>query len=162
MHPGGRDGVRDRPVVRLGGHVDPDLVVVEQHRDRTSRRAGQRPVVAAASAPEPLPESSFSSDERSGVRPCCGIVYHSTTSSEYSRLPSRQVSVEVPDLVGYTPGDAQDALAGLGLEADVQEDAGGPLDFLLGEDSRVCETNPQAGSQVDPGSSVQVVVAKSC
>jgi hypothetical protein len=73
----------------------------------------------------------------------------------------RQVTVAVPDLLGYTPSDAKDALAGLGLEADVQE-AGGIIEFLLPEDARVCETDPAAGTDVDPGSTVKVLAAKRC
>jgi hypothetical protein len=73
----------------------------------------------------------------------------------------RQVSVSVPDLIGFTPDDAKDALAGRGLQADVQESSG-LFDFLLPEDARVCETDPQAGSQVDPGTTVSVFAAKRC
>ena len=73
----------------------------------------------------------------------------------------RQVSVQVPDLVGFTPSDAEDALAALGLEADVQE-AGGLIEFLLPEDARVCETDPGPGEQVQPGTSVTVLAAKRC
>lgn len=73
----------------------------------------------------------------------------------------RQVKVAVPDLTGYTPSDATDALAGLGLGADVQK-GGGLLDFLLPEDARVCETDPAPGTQVDPGSTVKVLAAKRC
>ena len=73
----------------------------------------------------------------------------------------RQVKVAVPDLVGVTPSDAEDALAGLGLEADVQE-AGGLIEFLLPEDARVCDTDPTAGTNVDPGATVTVFAAKRC
>jgi hypothetical protein len=73
----------------------------------------------------------------------------------------QQVRVDVPGLVGFTPSDAKDALAGLGLEADVQE-AGGLLELLLPEDARVCDTDPIAGSQVDPGTTVKVFAAKRC
>jgi hypothetical protein len=73
----------------------------------------------------------------------------------------RQVTVAVPDLTGFTPNDAKDALAGLGLEADVQESSG-ILDFLLPENARVCGTDPQPGTQVDPGSTVTVFAAKRC
>lgn len=73
----------------------------------------------------------------------------------------RQVTVQVPDLSGFTPSDAKDQLAGLGLEADVQE-AGGILEFLLPEDARVCQQDPAAGTQVDPGTTVHVLAAKRC
>ena len=73
----------------------------------------------------------------------------------------RQVTVSVPDLLGFTPKDAEDALAAKGLEADVQE-SGGLFDFLLPEDARVCDTDPPAGQQVDPGTTVKVFAAKSC
>jgi hypothetical protein len=73
----------------------------------------------------------------------------------------RQVTVAVPDLLGFTPSDAKDALAGLGLEADVQE-AGGIIEFLLPEDARVCDTDPPSGTDVDPGTTVQVLAAKRC
>ena len=73
----------------------------------------------------------------------------------------RQVTVAVPDLTGYTPSDAEDTLAGLGLEADVQE-AGGLIELLLPEDARVCDTDPAPGTDVDPGSTVKVFAAKRC
>ena len=73
----------------------------------------------------------------------------------------RQVTVAVPDLIGFTPNDAEDALAAKGLKADVQE-GGGLFDFLLPEDARVCATDPTAGTQVDPGTTVKVLAAKSC
>jgi hypothetical protein len=73
----------------------------------------------------------------------------------------RQLRVRVPDLTGLTPSDAKDALAGLGLQADVQE-AGGLLELLLPEDARVCDSEPSPGSQVEPGSTVKVFAAKRC
>ena len=73
----------------------------------------------------------------------------------------RQVTVAVPDLIGYTPADARDALAGLGLKPDVKE-AGGLIELLLPEDARVCETSPRPGTQVDPGRTVTVYAAKRC
>ena len=73
----------------------------------------------------------------------------------------RQVTVKIPDLTGFTPQDAKDALAGLGLQADVQK-AGGLIEFLLPEDARVCQTDPPANTTVDPGSTVTVFEAKAC
>jgi Glucodextranase, domain B/PASTA domain len=73
----------------------------------------------------------------------------------------RQVTVAVPNLIGFTPSDAKDSLAGLGLQADVQE-AGGLIELLLPEDARVCDTEPAAGTDVQPGSKVKVFAAKRC
>jgi PASTA domain/Glucodextranase, domain B len=73
----------------------------------------------------------------------------------------RQVTVAVPDLVGFTPSDAKDALAALGLNPDIQK-AGGVIEFLLPEDARVCGTDPPAGTHVNPGSTVTVFAAKLC
>lgn len=73
----------------------------------------------------------------------------------------RQVQVAVPDLTGNAPSDAKDALAGLGLTPDIKK-AGGLLELLLPEDARVCGTDPQAGTNVNPGTKVTVFVAKAC
>jgi hypothetical protein len=73
----------------------------------------------------------------------------------------RQVTVAVPDLIGFTPSDAKDSLAGLGLQADVKK-VGGFFEFLLPEDARVCDTDPPAGTSMDPGSTVKVAIAKRC
>ena len=73
----------------------------------------------------------------------------------------REVDVRVPELGGATPSDAQDALAGLGLEADVKKSSG-IIELLLPEDARVCDTDPPAGSLVPPGTTVTVHVAKLC
>jgi hypothetical protein len=73
----------------------------------------------------------------------------------------RQVTVAVPDLIGFTPSDANDSLAGLGLKADVK-DVGGFFEVFLPEDARVCETKPPAGTDVDPGATVEVLAAKRC
>jgi len=73
----------------------------------------------------------------------------------------RQVTVLVPDLAGYTPSDATDTLAGLGLKADVKK-AGGLIEFLLPQDARVCKTDPDPRTAVQPGSTVTVFAAKEC
>ena len=73
----------------------------------------------------------------------------------------REVDVRVPELGGATPGDAEDALAGLGLQADVKKSSG-IIELLLPEDARVCDTDPPAGSRVPPGTTVTVFVAKLC
>lgn len=73
----------------------------------------------------------------------------------------RQVTVRVPDLVGFTPADAVIRLEGLGLDAEVEE-GGDILDLVLPGDPFVCETDPAAGTTVEPGTSVRVFAAERC
>jgi len=73
----------------------------------------------------------------------------------------RLVTVRVPDVSGAGGADATDRLAGLGLQAHVV-DTGGFLDGLLPGKPVVCETQPAAGEVVDAGTTVQVLVSKTC
>jgi beta-lactam-binding protein with PASTA domain len=73
----------------------------------------------------------------------------------------RRVSVRVPDLVGLAVDDARARLTDLGLKADVSEQ-GGLFDRLLPGDPNVCSTDPGPGDEVDPGTTVRVVVARRC
>jgi hypothetical protein len=69
--------------------------------------------------------------------------------------------VTVPDLAGAVDDEAASRLEDLGLE--VQLDAvGGLFDELRSGPRRVCESDPPAGSVVDPGSTVTLKTAKSC
>jgi hypothetical protein len=74
----------------------------------------------------------------------------------------RLIQVAVPDLVGATADDAQRQLEDLGLKAAVQQSGGGFFDELLGGKPRVCETDPAADAEVDPGATVQLLTAKRC
>jgi Glucodextranase, domain B/PASTA domain len=74
---------------------------------------------------------------------------------------TREVLVTLPDLAGATRDDAIARLDALGLRAEVQEE-GDLLDELLGGDWYVCETQPQAGSDVRRGARIHLVVAKGC
>src|SRR5262249_52300370 len=73
----------------------------------------------------------------------------------------REIMVEVPDLVGQKPSDAEDALTAKGLKAKVENDDSG-FDFFLPSSRSVCGTDPDAGSKVAPGSTVTVIASKSC
>lgn len=73
----------------------------------------------------------------------------------------REVSVQMPDLVGQPVPDATKQLADLGLDAKVDE-RGGLFDRVLPGDPSVCATNPPAGEQVDPGTKVRIEASKSC
>jgi PASTA domain-containing protein/glucodextranase-like protein len=69
--------------------------------------------------------------------------------------------VALPDVVGRDADTAQEELEGLGLEVRA-EDAGGFLDAILPGDPKVCEMDPEAGTQVLPGTEVTVQVARDC
>jgi hypothetical protein len=73
----------------------------------------------------------------------------------------REVSVQMPDLVGQPVPDATRQLGDLGLEVEVDE-RDGLFDRVLPGDPSVCETRPEAGEQVDPGEKVRIEASKSC
>jgi hypothetical protein len=74
---------------------------------------------------------------------------------------TREVPAIVPNLDGKTADEVRSTLGGLGLKAEVEE-GGGLLEDLLPGDPVVCTQDPGAGSQVRRGTSVHVVVSKSC
>ena len=73
---------------------------------------------------------------------------------------TRLVPVRVPNVERFPPGDAVDALEAVGLRADVRD--GGILDDILPGTPGVCETEPPRGERVPVGTTVTVVVRKSC
>lgn len=74
---------------------------------------------------------------------------------------TRLVPVEVPDLDGLEPEDAERELEALGLGAELSR-GGGLLDELIPGSLGVCGTDPPAGEQVRPGSTVTVEIANAC
>jgi hypothetical protein len=74
---------------------------------------------------------------------------------------TRDIRVEIPQLVGAEHEAAAGKLRDLGL--DPQEERGGNfLDRFIPGRLTVCETRPEPGALVDPHSTVTVVVARSC
>jgi hypothetical protein len=73
----------------------------------------------------------------------------------------RQITVRVPDLTGESARQAKARLAGLGLRGE-EVDASGPFDALLPGDPKVCQTDPEADTDVDAGKSVKLYIAKNC
>jgi len=69
--------------------------------------------------------------------------------------------VTIPDLKGVVDNDAADKIAKLGLDPSL--DAVGSLfdEFRSGA-RRVCESDPPAGTLVDPGTKVTLKTAKRC
>jgi beta-lactam-binding protein with PASTA domain len=74
---------------------------------------------------------------------------------------TREVPVIVPDLSGKTADEVKTSLGSLSLKPDIQE-GGGLLEDILPGDPSVCEQDPRSGEQVRRGTTVHVVVSKSC
>ena len=69
--------------------------------------------------------------------------------------------VAVPDLVGVPDEEAAGRLSELGLDPR-RENVGSLFDEFRSGERRVCESDPPAGTLVDPGAEVVLLVAKSC
>jgi hypothetical protein len=74
---------------------------------------------------------------------------------------TRELPVQVPDLDGLEVQEVEDRLAEAGLKPDISE-RGGLIEELLPGEPAVCEQDPEAGTEVRRGTTVHVVVAKSC
>jgi hypothetical protein len=69
--------------------------------------------------------------------------------------------VTIPDLTHLVDDDAANRVKKLGLDPSL-EAVGGLLDEFRSGPRRVCQTDPPAGTTVDPGTQVTVKTAKSC
>jgi hypothetical protein len=74
---------------------------------------------------------------------------------------TRDMRVEIPDLVGQTSDDAKSRLKGLGLDV-TEEHSGNFLDRFFGGQEQVCEVHPGSGELVDPGTTVTLTLAPDC
>jgi hypothetical protein len=69
--------------------------------------------------------------------------------------------VTIPDLVGVPDEEAADRVSDLGLEPS-RENVGSLFDEFRSGERRVCQSEPPAGTLVEPGSEVTLLVAKAC
>lgn len=69
--------------------------------------------------------------------------------------------VTVPDLTHAVDDDAANRLAKLGLDPQL-EATGGLFDEFRSGPRRVCESDPPAGTEVDPGTQVTLKTRKTC
>lgn len=74
---------------------------------------------------------------------------------------TREMPVKVPDLDGLEIPQLQERLSEAGLRADISE-RGGLIEELLPGEPTVCEQNPEPGTEVRRGTTVQVEVGRSC
>jgi hypothetical protein len=89
------------------------------------------------------------------------------TASSPGRRPAadalrfmRDMRVDVPNVLGRSPDDAQAAVKAAGLIAVIQDDTNW-LDRLLGSPT-VCSISPPAGTAVAKGTKVTLVTANTC
>ncbi|MBN1527520.1 MAG: PASTA domain-containing protein [Thermoleophilaceae bacterium] len=75
---------------------------------------------------------------------------------------ARQTLVRVPDVAGLERDEAVGRLEAAGLRADVDEEAGGLLDRLLGTPPVACETEPGPEAELPRGARVRVLVSRGC
>jgi hypothetical protein len=74
---------------------------------------------------------------------------------------TRDMRVELPDLVGMSEEDATAKLSDLGMEPRT-EDARSFLDRIIPGGLQVCEMRPDSGELVAKGTKVTIVVAREC
>ena len=74
---------------------------------------------------------------------------------------TREERVAVPDFTGLPAGDAEEEAKQRGLELETER-GGGFLDSLVPRDIHVCEQEPSPGTRVRRGSTVRLLVARSC
>jgi hypothetical protein len=74
---------------------------------------------------------------------------------------TREVPVAVPDLGGLNSDEVEERLGDLGLEAEIDEE-GDFLDEFLPQEPTVCTQDPEPGAEVRRGSTVHVIVSKTC
>ena len=74
---------------------------------------------------------------------------------------ARQDLVRVPDLAGTHADEAVETLETLGLKVKTTR-GGGLFDHILPTAVAVCDQEPEAGSDVEPGATVRLLVARSC
>jgi serine/threonine-protein kinase len=73
----------------------------------------------------------------------------------------RELPVTIPDLSGRPPDEAERRLRDLGLEVKVRRRAG-LLEDLIPGGTGVCGSDPKPGRSVEPGSTVELTVSKTC
>jgi hypothetical protein len=74
---------------------------------------------------------------------------------------TREERVAVPDFTGLSAGDAEKAAGQRDLKLETER-GGGFLDSLVPRDIHVCEQEPAPGTRVRRGSTVRLLVARSC
>ena len=157
--------VPDPPAVRLTIEAPPDTSTVKEDsvelRGRVSPGRASVEVGGEAAA---VANGSFSKTVKleEGVNVIDVNASMPGRSAAFAALRvTYDPRVTVPDLTGVVDDEAADKIDSLGLEASL-EAVGGLFDELRSGPRRVCESDPPAGTVVDPGSGVTLKTAKRC
>jgi predicted small secreted protein len=134
--------------VRLSGRVDPPTAAVSVRGERAEVSRGGRFHADVVLAPGTNVIDVLAS--AGGARPALTAI-----------RVRREVTIAVPDVTGLAPDKAAARLRARGLTPDVR-DAGGLFDRILPGSAAACATQPGAGEEVEPGTTVTVLVAKAC
>jgi hypothetical protein len=155
----------DPPAVRLTIEAPPDTSTVKEDsvelRGRVSPARASVEVGGEAAA---VANGSFSKTVKleQGVNVIDVSASMPGRSAAFAALRvTYDPRVTVPDLTGVVDDQAADKIDSLGLEASL-EAVGGLFDELRSGPRRVCESDPPAGTVVDPGSGVTLKTAKRC
>ena len=162
----GGDGGPPPPPVRVAVTAPSDLEVV--HEGRVDIEGTVRPISATVTVEGRRASIGDGGTFRATVSLQAGTNVVDVFASAGRARPAlnairirRQVTVRVPGLVGLSVDDARTQLSAAGLKADVQRDDS-LFDRLLPGAPNVCSANPDAGSQVDPGTTIHLVASKRC
>ena len=74
---------------------------------------------------------------------------------------TRDMRVEVPDVVGQEVDQAKTAIGNAGLRA-VEDQRGSWLDRVIPGTDHVCSTDPDAATLVDKGTAITLVIQREC
>ena len=163
---GGDDRPRpDPPAVRLTIEAPGDTATVKQ--DTVELRGRVQPARAAVEVQgEAAAVSNGAFSKTVQLEQGVNVIDVSATmpgrSSAFAALRvTYDPRVTVPDLAGTVDDEAASKLEALGLEVELDA-VGGLFDELRSGPRRVCESDPPAGTVVDPGSTVTLKTAKGC
>jgi len=155
----------DPPAVRLTITAPLDASTVQSDTVALAGRVSPaRAAVSVLGEPAQVVDGSFSTDvpleEGANV-----IDVAATMPGRSAAFAALRVTydprVAIPELTGVADEQAADRLTELGLDPS-RESVGGLLDELRSGERRVCESDPPAGTLVDPGSDVLLLTAKRC
>jgi Glucodextranase, domain B/PASTA domain len=133
--------------VTLSGTVQPTRAAVEVRGKSTTVRGGEFSTTVALEEGVNVIDVAATMPGRSAAFAALRVTY--------------DPRVAIPDLTGAVDDDAANRLDKLGLDVSLQA-VGGLFDELRSGARRVCESDPAAGTLVDPGTEVVLKTAKKC